>query len=307
MVNLSDYENEIFREFSKKLKVYTRNDYLNKIILLKSILKEDKDLFNVDIEDCKLFMEHINSTYNKSTCEKIYSYLHSFYNFLKKENYIDTNPFRFIKKPAVSRIKTKDDVLSFDEVNKLISILPQLNIRDRAIIIFLVTTGCLLSEVVNLKWKDLIVDETDNYFCKIGQGKRERIIKMHPYSWELIIKYRLDMGLSEIIEATDDFIFKSRVKESITDRNVRIIVKKALELAGLNNYSAKDFRHSFATFCLRLGALEEDVKNHLGWSDKYYAIRYKYVLNFVDSNAANLIIDTNKLDINKNIEDNKKE
>ncbi|SHK30997.1 tyrosine-type recombinase/integrase [Tepidibacter formicigenes] len=308
MVFLSDYENQVFKEFSRKLKPYTRDDYLSKIILFKSILENDnKDLFKATKEDSKKFIDFVTKKYAKSTCEKIYSYLHSFYNFLIKENYIEINPFSHVKKPSVSRIKTKDDVLSFDEVNKLISILPQLNIRDRAIIVFLVTTGCLLSEVVNLKWQNLIIDEKDDFFCKIGQGKRERIIKLHPYSWELIMKYRDYLGLPEVVKPTNEFVFKSRTSDSITDRNVRVIVKKALNLAGLDNYSAKDFRHSFATFCLRLGAVDEDVKNYLGWSDKYYAIRYKYVINFVDSQVVDYITDTDKLKINKNIKSSSKE
>ncbi len=37
-------------------------------------------------EDCKNFVDYIQTKYAKSTCEKIYSYLHSFYNFLKKKD-----------------------------------------------------------------------------------------------------------------------------------------------------------------------------------------------------------------------------
>ena len=74
--------------------------------------------------------------YQKSTCEKIYSYLHSFYNYLKKEEYIEINPFRYVEKPTVSRIKSKDDVLSIQEINKLIDTLYKLNIRDKTKIEF---------------------------------------------------------------------------------------------------------------------------------------------------------------------------
>ena len=76
-------------------------------------------------------------------------------------------------------------------------------------------------------------------------------------------------------------------------------MKKALDYAGLSQYSAKDFRHSFAAISLRLGADEEDIKNQLGWSDKYYAIRYKYVLNFVDSESVDYIMSNDHLSINK--------
>ena len=97
---------------------------------------------------------------------------------------------------------------------------------------------------------------------------------------------------------TEDFVFTTQKSNYITDRNVRLIVRKALDLAGLSNYSAKDFRHSFVAISLRLGADEEDVKNQLGWSDKYYAIRYKYVLNFVDSQSVDYLIDNDEILIN---------
>lgn len=45
--------------------------------------------------------------------------------------------------------------------------------------------------------------------------------------------------------------------------------------------------------------MKSDVKNQLGWSDKYYAIRYKYVLNFVDSEIVDYLIEKDNLDINK--------
>ncbi|MGL6105943.1 tyrosine-type recombinase/integrase [Romboutsia sp.] len=297
-IELDEQEYEVFKKFSNKLNPNTSHDYLSKVILFKEFLDE-KELVYATKEDCGIFIADIKEKYAKSTCEKIYSYLHSFYNFLKKEEYIDVNPFRYVEKPVVTRIKTKDDVLSISEINKLIEGLHKLNIRDRAIIVFLVTTGCLLNELVNLKWKDFIVDEGNNYYARLGKGKKERVVKLHPYCFRLIENYRNYSGLSEVIMPTNDFVFTTQKSNSITDRNVRIIVKKALDIAGLSQYSSKDFRHSFAAISLRLGADEEDIKKQLGWSDKYYAIRYKYVLNFVDSESIDYIIDKDNMVINK--------
>jgi len=295
---LNDIEFNIFNKFSQKLNPNTKNDYLSKIILMKVYL-EGKELLEVTKYDCNDFIDYIKDKYAKSTCEKIYSYLHSFYNFMYKYRYIEVNPFTYVKKPEVSRIKTKDDVLSIQEINQLVSILPQLNIRDRVIMIFLATTGCLLNELVNLKWKDFIIDEKNNIFVRLGKNKKERVVKVHPYCFKLIEDYRNYSGLSEKIFPSDEFVFTTQKSSSITDRNVRLIVKKALDLAGLPQYSAKDFRHSFAAISLRFGADEEDIKNQLGWSDKYYAIRYKYVLNFVDSESMDYSISKEDLDINK--------
>lgn len=297
-LTLNEYENEIFKGFSRKHNPATKHDYLSKVILFKEYVN-NKELINVTKEDCSGFIEYVKDNYAKSTSEKIYSYLHSFYNYMKNEEYIDINPFKLVKKPKVSRIKTKDDVLSIQEINKIIDTLPRLNMRDRAIMVFLITTGCLLSELVNLKWKDLMVDENNNSYVRLGKARKERIVKLHPYCFLKLEEYRVYQGLPECIMPTEDFVFTSQQRNSITDRNVRIIVKKALDMAGLSNYSAKDFRHSFAAISLRLGAGEEEIKNQLGWSDKYYAIRYKYVLNFVDSDSIDYIISSDKMNINK--------
>ena len=295
---LEDIEYEVFKSFSKKLEPTTRHDYLSKVILFKKFL-DDKELVYANKEDCKKFIEYVQTIYKKSTCEKIYSYLHSFYNYLKKEEYIDINPFRYVEKPVVTRMKNKDDVLSIDEINKLIDALYKLNSRDKTILVFLITTGCLLNELVDLKWKDLMVDDKDNYYVRLGKGKKDRIVKLHPYCFKLIEEYRRYSLLPEIIMPTEEFVFTTQKSNHITDRNVRLIVRKALDMAGLSSYSAKDFRHSFAAISLRLGADEEDIKNQLGWSDKYYAIRYKYVLNFVDSQSVDYLIDKDDFLINK--------
>lgn len=295
---LNEYEYEIFKEFSKKHNPNTRHDYLSKVILFKEFIK-NKDLLDITKEDCSNFIDFVRDNYAKSTSEKIYSYLHSFYNYMNKQGYIENNLFKLVKKPQVSRIKTKDDVLSIQEINKLIDSLIRLNIRDRLIVVFLITTGCLLNELVNLKWKDLMIDDKGNSYVRLGKNKKERVVKLHPYCFSIMEDYRRYLGLPETIMPTDDFVFVTQKSNSITDRNVRIIVRKALDIAGLSNYSSKDFRHSFAAISLRLGAKDEEVKNQLGWCDKYYAIRYKYVVNFVDSDSIDYIISSDKMNINK--------
>ena len=290
---LTNEEFEIFQKFSIKMTPNTKKDYLSKVILFKEVIKVD-NILDVTKDDCKNFIEFIEDEYALSTCEKIFSYLHSFYAYMKREKYIEINPFTFVKKPIVTREKGKKDVLSIQEINQLIDSLHKLNARDRLIMVFLVTTGCLLNELVKVKWKDLIVDENDNFYVRIGQGKKERVVKLHPYCFKLIEDYRYHSGLSEVILPTDDYIFTTQKSNSITDRNVRIIVKKAFELAGLKNYSAKDLRHSYAAISLMLGADKEDIQKQLGWSDKYYAIRYKNVIDFATAANGGRPIDFSK-------------
>lgn len=295
---LSEREFEIFQLFSIKMTPATKKDYLSKIILFKE-KTEVEDLLEVTQNECRDFMSFTEEEYATSTCEKIFSYLHSFYAFMKKERYIELNPFTFVKKPIVTREKGKRDVLSIQEINQLIDSLGRLSARDKLIMVFLVTTGCLLNELVKVKWKDLIVDEENNFYVRLGQGKKERVVKLHPYCFRLIESYRYFSGLSEIIMPSDDYIFTTQKSQYITDRNVRLIVKKAFDMAGLSQYSARDLRHSYAAISLMLGADKEDIKKQLGWSDKYYAIRYKHVLNFVDSESIDYILGKDNFKLNK--------
>ena len=138
---LTNEELGLYDEFSLSFNPKTKKDYLLKIIQFKKFL-EGKDLLDVNKEDCQKFMCSIRETYAKSTSEKIYSYIHSFYSFLQRNKHIEINPFSFVEKPIVSRDKGKDDVLSIQEINKLIDSLYKLNARDRLIMVFLTTTGC---------------------------------------------------------------------------------------------------------------------------------------------------------------------
>ena len=295
---LTEEELKLYDEFSISFNQKTKKDYLLKVIYFKEFI-EEKDLLEVNKQDCQKFIDEVKEKYAKSTSEKIYSYLHSFYSFLYRNKHIEINPFSFVEKPFVTREKGKDDVLSIQEINRLIDSLYKLNSRDRLIMVFLTTTGCMLNELVEVKWKDLIVDEKDNYYVRLGKGKKERVVKLHPYCFKLIEDYRYHSGLSEVILPTNEYIFTTQKSNSITDRNVRIIVKKAFDMAGLKNYSAKDLRHSYAAISLMLGADREDVQKQLGWSDKYYAIRYKNVLDFVDSESIDYMIQKENMNINK--------
>ncbi len=295
---LSEKEFEIFQIFSIKMAPATKKDYLSKIILFKE-KSNVESLLEVTKNECDDFIVFIEEEFATSTCEKIFGYLHSFYAFMKKEKYIELNPFSFVKKPIVTREKSKKDVLSIQEINQLIDSLEKLSARDRLIMVFLVTTGCLLNELVKVKWKDLIVDEENNFYIKLGEGKKERVVKLHPYCFKLIENYRYFCDLSEIIIPSDDYIFITQKSQYITDRNVRLIVKKAFDIAGLPQYSARDLRHSYAAISLMLGADKEDIQKQLGWSDKYYAIRYKNVLNFVDSESIDYILGKDNFKLNK--------
>lgn len=169
---LSKREFEIFKLFSIRMEPATKKDYLSKIILFKEKM-EIEDLLEITKDECRDFILFTEEEYATSTREKIFSYLHSFYSFMHRQKYIELNPFSFIEKPVVTREKGKKDVLSIQEINQLVDSIHKLNERDQLIMVFLATTGCMLNELVKVKWKDLIVDDENNFYVRLGRGKKE--------------------------------------------------------------------------------------------------------------------------------------
>lgn len=277
---LNEFEYEAFKIFSVRHTPITQNQYLIKVDLLKEFVN-GKDLIDVDKNDCENFMNYISNIYTKATCEKVYGYLHSFYNFLKREKYIKVNPFRYVKRPTTSKLRTQKDIFTIDEIDLIIRNIAKEKVRDKALIVFLITTGCMVNEILNIRWNDLTYYE-EEVTIRIGKNKASRIIKLHPLCVYLLNEYRLHKEIENIY--SDELIFTTQKQNAITDRNIRFIVRRILDNSGFKTHSSKDFRHSFAAISLRLGANDESLMHQLGWRRTINISKYKYVLNFVGDN-----------------------
>ena len=283
MKMMTEEEKMYFLDFSSRMKKNTKKDYLEKLNELKHYIK--KDLKNLKIEEARDYFEEIEDKYAKSTREKIYSYFHSFYEYLLDRELILENPLEKIEKTRVTREKNRDSVMSISEVTHLLEALEKVSIRDRAIIETLIFTGCIVSEIPEIRWSDLEVDENQNYFISLGRLRRRRILKVKKRLFDTYEKYGLMLGLNPVFEQREDKLFAGQGRKSITDRTVRIIVKKVMKSIDLEKYSARDLRHTFAALALYAGTPEEEVSRQLGWSAKNYGIRYKYVLNLIDDTS----------------------
>src|SRR5258708_4163452 len=81
-------------------------------------------------------------------------------------------------------------VLSPDMVNRLLAA-PQgadrFMLRDRALLALLYATGCRASEVVNLKLRDVHLDQS---YCRcVGKGNKERLVSLNPIACRALEAY----------------------------------------------------------------------------------------------------------------------
>jgi integrase/recombinase XerD len=133
------------------------------------------------------------------------------------------------------------------------------NLRDRALISVLFSTGLRISEALALQAKDFEpeagIPETKE-LAIVGKGGRQRVVFFSPSSLVAVFEYQCVRGKQE----TDPRLFP------LTPRGAQKIVKRRSAIAGLGdrNVTPHVFRHSNATNSLRKGANVRQVQDYLG-------------------------------------------
>jgi site-specific recombinase XerD len=140
-------------------------------------------------------------------------------------------------------------------------------IRDRAIIEILYSSGLRVSELTNLKLTDIKKDQSIRV---LGKGNKTRILPMTKQAYKY---YELWLHNRNNITTTSsaNFLFLGVQGNKISDREVRRIVKLRL---GTFPHS---IRHTFATHLLDGGADLRVVQELLGHTDPSTTQIYTHV------------------------------
>ena len=172
------------------------------------------------------------------------------------------DPTNMIK--SLKREKRLPEVLTLKEVKMIIDNCNHSSegIRDKLILKLLIATGARVSEILNLKIKD--IENHDYEFIKVlGKGSKYRIIPVYN-SLELEIKEYLVNVRPNLKEATETF----KLFPGIRRENFWKKLKKIAKDAGIQkNVYPHIFRHSVATVLLSNGADIRIVQEILGHSN----------------------------------------
>ena len=131
-------------------------------------------------------------------------------------------------------------------------------LRDRAIICFLLSTACRISEMVNLNVNDV---DLVNLECKVlGKGDKERIVYLDSVTGMLLNEYfNLRTDNSEAL-----FVGLRSDKERITPGGVRIMLKRLEKMTGVAHIHPHKFRRTKATDLIKHGMPIQEVAAILG-------------------------------------------
>jgi integrase/recombinase XerD len=157
-------------------------------------------------------------------------------------------------------------VLSPDMVNRLLAA-PQpadrFMLRDRAMLALLYATGCRASEVVNLKLRDVHLDE--NYCRCVGKGNKERLVSLNPVARAALEAYLTHERPLLAGPSSAEELLISKSGRALTRIMVWNLVKKYSRRIGASaRVSPHTLRHSFATHLLAGGAEIRALQELLG-------------------------------------------
>ena len=141
--------------------------------LLDYCEREGKEPLALKLEDLQHFAATIHELGIGPTSQaRILSGVRSFYRYLLLDGYIDNDPTELLESPRLG--EHLPEVLSTEEVDQLedsIDLSTNEGHRNRAIIEVLFSCGLRVSELVNLKYSDLFLEE--GYIRVMGKGSKE--------------------------------------------------------------------------------------------------------------------------------------
>ncbi len=260
-----------YLKYEKNLSLNSINSYQKDIIQFLNFLKNKKitETAGLNLDIFRDFLKYIdNFHYSNRTIIRKYSSLVNFFRFLERNDYID---FQLTESINVPRKRHRFySFMSENEAERLFdSFEPQndFEIRDRAILELLYSTGARVSEAEGLKIGD--IDLQGSELIVTGKGRKQRMVYLNQTAAFWLKKYlgirsRLVSGGKDKY-VNDKHLFLNRFGKRLSSRSMRTIVKKYVKKALIDkNITPHSIRHSFATHLLQEGAGIREIQELLG-------------------------------------------
>ena len=255
-----------YLKFEKRLSDHTILSYDNDLKQFESFFKTystNKEIKTTDKRAIRSWIVELSlkKLSPKSINRKIAT-LKSFFKFLIKRDVIEINPTT-----NITSLKTDQKIPNFlkeKDVNFLFdNLILEKNFngeRDMMILELLYGTGIRISELINLKTRNINLPKKEMKI--MGKRKKERIIPLHQQVISQIKKY---LDKKNEIKSTHEFLLCTNKGKKLYPMLIYRIVKKHLSsLINSKKYNHHLLRHTFATHILNKGGDLNSIKDLLG-------------------------------------------
>jgi len=246
-------QNEFFEKIIIELKISKNSEYT-----IKNYLRANKELLNfigknpedVDESDVKKFLaEKLSDKASMSIILFLSAIKYAYSNILEKDITLR------IKRPK--KEKKIPSVLTKEEVKRVINSLE--NKKSRLMVSMIYACGFRVSEILNLKIRDLDFDEKIGH-VRMTKGKKDRMFNIPNFLMKDLKKQAQE-------QKNQEYLFTGP-NGKLSSRNLQKIVSKAVKKIGIQkNVSCHTLRHSFATHLLEGDVDIRKIQELLGHSD----------------------------------------
>ena len=265
--NQSD-RNKVLKEYLiyiNNVKNYSQNT-------IKSYSSDIKHYFEntKSVGEFSSYLKHLNKNkYSKTSINRKITSIRTFLSWAVDNNYFNQNQIKIVNNLKVE--KKLPNVLTASYINRLLDSLPESSekdIRDKAILELMYSSGLRVSEVSNLTLNSI---NKNNSIRVLGKGSKERVLPMTKRAYVSTKKYIETSRPNFENDKSKNYLFLGVRGGQLSDREIRRIVKFK---TGTFPHS---IRHTFATHLLEGGADLRIVQELLGHNDPSTTQIYTHV------------------------------
>jgi len=260
-----------YLQLERRMSVYTVRNYRQSLLDFGEWLThfdQATDWHNLELKTLRAYLIHLQPTLSRKTLHNRFSALKSFYRFALGKSWVIRHPCNDLVLPKLE--KTLPVYLTVDQMKALLlapnkmmesgRINPFVAWQDRALMELLYGGGFRISEVVQLRWRD--VDLVRGVVCVLGKGNKERLC---PVSKLAIFSLRQYQSVAADQGQLGEMIFPGKDHSHLYPRTVQARMKRYLQYCGLPmDITPHKLRHSYATHLLDAGADIRVVQELMG-------------------------------------------
>jgi site-specific recombinase XerD len=224
----------------------------------------DRDLREVEMSDLDAYGGSLTGRVSKATAYLYLASLRAFFRHLAQRQLILVDPAMHLRLPRM-RSRPLGKVLTTSQMQRLLE--TQVNLRDRALVELLYSTGLRISEARRLRLEDLGGDAVR---VQAGKGSKDRKVPLGKLALGWIRRY-----VDEERPKTDaPELFLNEGGRGFGEAHFRVRIRDLGRRAGLEGVTCHVIRRSMATHLLAAGANPKEVSSILGHEDLRSLARY---------------------------------
>ena len=267
-------------QFERRLSTNTLNAYNHDLKKYTNFMFDKLQLTSIDSIQSSHIENFVNKLSNKpnmdkkeglkksSSIHRLFSTIRGFHQYLCQLRITKNDPSQLLVPPRLTR--SIPTTLIVEEVNQIIQSVDlnkKFALRDQAILSMLYASGLRVTELVDLKLKNIMMDE--GLIRVFGKGGKERIVPFGKIALNLLKLYlKLIRPSSSKKGKSQGILFLNHRGGKLTRMAIWNILHENTIRAGINKkVSPHVLRHSFATHLLEGGADLRSVQEMLGHSD----------------------------------------